>query len=42
MYQKGITIIIWNHLNGHYCEFPFGDVDSKVLRGYGHRQETGV
>jgi hypothetical protein len=22
---------------GHYCEFPFGDVGSKVLSGYGHR-----
>ena len=33
---KGITIKIWNHLNGHYCEFPFGDVGSKVLSGYGH------
>ena len=39
---KGITIIVCNHLNGHYCEFPFGDVGSKVLSGYGHQQKTGT
>ena len=55
---KGITIILWNHLNGncynktlrskectkrhhnhflgsfgHYCELPFGNVDSSVFGG---------
>jgi hypothetical protein len=40
MYQKGHSP--WNPVNGHYCEFPFGDVGPKVLSGYGHRQETVV